>query len=85
MALNILLCKFMDAFIQTDTNIADLMRVASIIENVKIAKTITHVCREIDHHNNVSDTSSPVAAVLLFVTSSVLLFPMFPLLKTCSS
>lgn len=85
MALNILLCKFMEACIQTDTNIADLMRVASIIENVKTAKTMIHVCREIDHHNNVSDTSSLVVAVLLFETASVLLFTMFPLLKTYSS
>lgn len=85
MALNILLCKFMDAFIQTDTNIADLMTVDSIIENVKTAKTMIHVCREIDHHKNVSDSSSSVVAVLLFETASVLLFTMFPLLKKCSS
>lgn len=85
MALNILLCKFMEACIQTDTNIADLIRVASIIENVKTAKTMIHVCREIDHHNNVSDTSLSVVAVLLFETASVLLFTMFPLLKTYSS
>lgn len=51
-ALNILLCKFIDALIQTDTNVADLIRVANIIENVKIAKTMTHVGREIVHHNS---------------------------------
>jgi len=51
-ALNILLCKFIDALIQTDTNVADLTRVANIIENVKTAKTMIQVCREIVHHNN---------------------------------
>lgn len=51
-ALNILLCKFIEALIQTDTNVADLTRVANIIENVKTAKTMIQVCREIVHHNN---------------------------------
>jgi len=51
-ALNILLCKFIEALIQTDTNVADLIRVDNIIENVKTAKTMIQVCREIVHHNN---------------------------------
>lgn len=53
MALNILLCRFMDALMQTDTKVADLIKVASIMANVKTAKTTTQVCRDIDHHNSV--------------------------------
>jgi hypothetical protein len=71
-ALNILLCKFIDAFIQTDTNVADLIRVANIIENVKTAKTMIHVCLEIVHPNKILDTSS-VVEVLLSVDVNVLL------------
>lgn len=84
------MCKFIDAFIQTDTNVADLMRVANIIENVNTAKTVIHVCREIDHHNKVSDISS-VVVVLLFVDVNVLLSIVVNILlsfewwKTCSS
>lgn len=50
-----LLCKVIDDFIQTDTNIMVLMIIATIISKVKIPKTMKHVSREIDHHNNVVD------------------------------
>jgi len=86
MALNILLCKIIDAFIQTDTNVADLIRVANIIENVNIAKTIMQICREIVHQNNVSDILSIVVNVP-FVSAifNILLLALFSLRKTCSS
>lgn len=61
MALNILLCRFMEARMQTDTNVADLTSVANIMENVKTANTMMHVCRETVHHKIVSDTRSVVA------------------------
>lgn len=57
-ALNILLCKLMEALIKTDTNVADLISVATIIEKVKVAKTITQVCRVIFNPKIVSDESS---------------------------
>lgn len=71
-ALNILLCKFIDALVLTDTNVAHLMRVANIREHMKTAKTVIHVCREIAHHNKVPDVSS-VDAVLSDVYVNVLL------------
>lgn len=70
-ALNILLCKFIDAFIQTVTNVADLIRVANIIENVKTAKTIIQVCRDIVNPSIVSDILS--VDIVLFVLITVLL------------
>jgi hypothetical protein len=70
-ALNNLLCKFIDAFILTDTNMADVMSVDNIIENIKMAKTIIHVCLEMFHHNMVPDLS--FVAVVLFVYVYVLL------------
>lgn len=71
-ALNILLCKFIDALIQTDTNVADRIRVASIMANVKTAKTMIQVCREIDHHSSLLDIVS-VKDVLLSGVMNVLL------------
>jgi len=59
-ALNILLCNIVEDFIQTDTNVIDLIIMAAIINKVKIIKTTKHVFREIDHHNNVVDGSSVV-------------------------
>lgn len=82
--MNILLCKFIDALIQTDTNVADRTRVANIIENVRTAKTMTQVCREIDHHSNLLDILSSDDVLLSGVINNVLLFK-FSLWKTCSS
>lgn len=80
------MCKIIDAFIQTDTNVADLTRVAIIIENVKTANTMIQVCREIVHHNNVSDTSSVVFVLfVLFVLLYVAINLLLSLRKTCSS
>jgi len=59
-ALNILLCNVIEDFIQTDTNIMDLMIIAAIINRVKKQKPIKQVSREIDHHNNVVDGTSVV-------------------------
>jgi len=85
-ALNILLCKIIDAFIQTDTNVADLMSVANIMENVNIAKTITQICREIVHQNSVLDILAVVVDVpFVFVAINVMLPALFSLRKTCSS
>lgn len=55
---NILLCKFVEAFVQIDTNVADLIKVAIIIEKVKIANTITQLCRGIDHDASVKNDST---------------------------
>jgi hypothetical protein len=86
-ALNILLCRFIDALIQTDTNVADLTRVANIIENVKTAKTMTQVCREIVHHNNLLDITSVVDIVVLLLSLDVnkSSFTLLVLRKTSSS
>jgi hypothetical protein len=65
-ALNILLCKFIDVFILTDTNVTAFKNADNIIENMKTTKTIIHVCREMFHHNKVPDISS-VVVILLFV------------------
>lgn len=56
-ALNMLLCKVIEDFIQTDTNVMDLMIIPKIMNKIKTPKTIKHVSREIDHHNNVIDGS----------------------------
>jgi len=56
-ALNMLLCKVIEDFIQTDTNVMDLMIIPTIIIKVKTPKTMKHVSREIDHHNNFVDGS----------------------------
>jgi len=86
MALNILLCKIIDAFIQTDTNVADLMSVANIMENVNIAKTMTQICREIVHQNNILDILAVIVDVLfMFVAINIILSALFSLRKTCSS
>jgi len=87
MALNILLCRFIDALIQTDTNVADLIRVDNIIENVKTAKTMTQVCREIVHHNNLSEIPLVVDVVvlLLSVGVNILSLTLLVLRKTSSS
>jgi hypothetical protein len=71
--LNILLCKFKDAFIQTNTNIVDLMRVANIIINVITAKTMKQAFLEIVHQSNVSDISL-VVNVLFSAAVNILLF-----------
>jgi len=86
-ALNILLCRFIDALIQTDTNVADLTRVANIIENVKTAKTMTQVCREIVHHNNLLDITLVVDVVVLLLSLDVnkSSFTLLVLRKTSSS
>jgi len=52
-ALNILLCKFIEACIQTDTNVAYLITVAIIIKKVKTIKTLIQFFREVDHQLNV--------------------------------
>lgn len=82
-----MLCRFIDALIQTDTNVADLIRVDNIIENVKTAKTMTQVSREIVHHNNLSDIPLVVDVVvlLLSVGVNILLFTLLVLRKTSSS
>lgn len=82
--LNIALCKFIDAFIQTDTNVADLTSVANIIENVKTAKTIIQVSRVIDNPKIVS-VVAPVVDVLLSVVVNKLLFSLVIVWKKCSS
>jgi len=48
--LNILLCKFIEAFILIDTNVINLMVVIIIKNNVMHPKTFIHVCREIAIH-----------------------------------
>lgn len=58
-ALNMLLCKIIEDFIQTDTNVNDLMIYPTIMNKIKTPKTMKHVSREIDHHNNFVD-GSPV-------------------------
>lgn len=73
-ALNILLCKFIEALIQIETHMIDLMKVAIISNKVSTAKTVKQVCRVIDHHTNVVDE-------LLLV--NVMAFSMLP--KTYSS
>lgn len=79
MELNILLCKIIDAFIQTDTNVADLMSVANIIENVNMAKTTTQICREIIHQNNVLDISVIIDVLFVFIAINILLSALFSL------
>lgn len=54
-AVNILLCKFIDALIQIETHVIDLMKVAIMSNKVSTAKTVKQVCRLIDHHINVVD------------------------------
>lgn len=48
--LNILLCKFIEAFILIDTNVINLMVVIIVKNNVMHPKTFIHVCREIVIH-----------------------------------
>jgi len=86
-ALNILLCKFIEALIQTDTNVADLIRVANIIVNVKTAKTMIQVCREIVHHNNLLEIILVVDVVVLLLSVGInlLSFTLLVLRKTSSS
>jgi hypothetical protein len=59
-ALNILLCRFIEDFIQTDTNTTNLMRVATMIMKVKIPKTVKQVCLETDHHKKFVENWSVV-------------------------
>jgi len=73
-ALNILLCKVIEAFMQTDTNNTDLIAAMIIIIKVVAAKTLMQVCLEIDHHKNVFNALSETD-VGTFIT----------LRKTCSS
>lgn len=73
-ALNILLCKFIEALIQIETHVIDLMKVATISNKVNTAKTIKQVCRVIDHHTNV---------VVELLSVNVMAFSMLP--KTYSS
>lgn len=73
-ALNILLCKFVEALIQTDTNVVDLMTVETIVEMVKTPKTIIQVFREIVHPNILSSESSVIVDVLLFIDGIVTFF-----------
>lgn len=54
-ALNILLCNVIEDFIQSDTNVMDLIMVVTIVKNINIPKIIIQVCREIDHHKSVVD------------------------------
>lgn len=64
MELNILLCKFIEARMQTDTKVAVLRAVNNIRDNVRPEKTKMQVCRETVHHRNVfSDSSRPVFAL----------------------
>jgi len=51
-ALNILLCKVIEAFMQTDTNKTDLITAVIIIITIVAVKTLIQVCLEIDHHIN---------------------------------
>lgn len=51
-ALNILLCKFVEAFIKNDTNTAHLTKDTIIKENIRIEKTIMHVLRETEDISN---------------------------------
>ncbi|KAE9538066.1 hypothetical protein AGLY_006038 [Aphis glycines] len=60
-ALNILLCKVIEAFMWTDTNNTDLIAAIIIIIKVRVAKTVMHVCLEIDHHSNVFNSFSETA------------------------
>lgn len=64
MAVNILLCNIIEDSIQTDTNEMDLMIIATIIIKVKTIKTIKHVSREIDHHNNFGSSVSDAVLIL---------------------
>jgi len=65
-ALNILLCKFIAACIQIDTNVTDLMAVTIIVAKDKIVKTTKQVFREIDNCTNINSTGeSLVGNVLL--------------------
>lgn len=54
-----LLCKVIEDSIQTDTNIKDLMIIPTIMNKIETPKTMKHVSRDIDHHNNFAD-GSPV-------------------------
>lgn len=47
-ALNILLCKFVEASIKNDTNTTHLTKDTTIKDKVKTAKTSIHVLRETD-------------------------------------
>lgn len=49
------LCKFNDAFKQTDTSVAVLIKITTIKENVKIANMIIQLCLEINDMNDESD------------------------------
>lgn len=46
--LNILLCKFIEAVEETNTNVTDLITVVITTMTVRPVKTLTQVCREID-------------------------------------
>jgi len=74
-ALNILLCKVFEAFMQTDTNNTDLIAAVNIIIKVVAAKTLMQACLEIDHHKNVFNLLSETVVCTFTCT----------LRKTCSS
>jgi len=62
--LNMLLCKVIEDFILTDTNVWDLIIVPTINNKVKTPKTMKHVSREIVHHNNFVDGSPETSFTL---------------------
>jgi hypothetical protein len=64
MALNILLCKFVEALIKTDTNIAHRMKITSDIVMFIIEYIITQNSRDIT--KGVSDNAS-VMKLLIFI------------------
>jgi len=62
-ALNILLCKFVDAVVHTDTNKVDSTNVANMIKIVKAAKTTTQVFLDTIH--SISSTEELTVVELL--------------------
>jgi len=78
-ALNIWLCKFVDAVVHTDTNKMDSANVANMIENVNAANTITQVFLDTIHGINSTEGSTVVEVPLLIGIKGLVV------LKICSS
>lgn len=63
-ALNMALCKFNDAFKQTDTSVAVLIKITIIKENVKMANIMIQLCLEINDMDDGSDISCVVEVLV---------------------
>lgn len=80
-ALNILLCKFNDAFKHTDTSVAVLINITTINKNVKIANIMIQLCLEMYGGSDISSVVDETISVAV----KMLLSTLFDLRKTRSS